>query len=86
MRVELLRAWPHRSERLELEVPAGACVADALRQAGWTSEAGGYAVFGVRAEPQTPLSDGDRIELLRPLLADPKDARRRRADTGRAKG
>ena len=26
-----------------------------------------------------PLRDGDRVELLRPLLLDPKEARRRRA-------
>jgi putative ubiquitin-RnfH superfamily antitoxin RatB of RatAB toxin-antitoxin module len=37
-------------------------------------------VFGVRATGETVLRDGDRLELLRPLLADPKDARRRRAE------
>ena len=37
------------------------------------------AVFGVRAESDAVLRDGDRVELLRPLQADPKDARRRRA-------
>jgi len=39
----------------------------------------GYAIFGQRARADTPLKDGDRIELTRPLVADPKDARRRRA-------
>jgi hypothetical protein len=39
------------------------------------------AVFGVQATPQTPLHAGDRVELLRPLQVDPKDARRRRAAT-----
>jgi putative ubiquitin-RnfH superfamily antitoxin RatB of RatAB toxin-antitoxin module len=39
----------------------------------------GYAIFGQRARADTPLRDGDRVELTRPLLADPKDARRRRA-------
>lgn len=37
------------------------------------------AVFGRAVEPHTPLQDGDRVELLRPLLADPKQARRQRA-------
>ncbi len=39
----------------------------------------GYAVFGIRATSATVLCDGDRLELLRGLQADPKDARRRRA-------
>jgi putative ubiquitin-RnfH superfamily antitoxin RatB of RatAB toxin-antitoxin module len=38
-----------------------------------------HAVFGVRVDANAPLHDGDRLELLRPLLADPKDARRQRA-------
>lgn len=37
------------------------------------------AIFGRAVEPHTPLQDGDRVELLRPLLADPKQARRQRA-------
>jgi putative ubiquitin-RnfH superfamily antitoxin RatB of RatAB toxin-antitoxin module len=39
----------------------------------------GLALHGVRTTPEAVLRDGDRIELLRPLVADPKDARRRRA-------
>lgn len=37
------------------------------------------AIFGRAVKPNTPLQDGDRVELLRPLLADPKQARRQRA-------
>lgn len=82
MRVELLRAWPRRFERKELELPPGSCVADALSAAGMADdpEIVAYAVYGVRVEPQSVLHEGDRVELLRPLQADPKDARRRRAD------
>ena len=32
MRVELLRAWPRRFERNDLELPVGSCVADARRK------------------------------------------------------
>jgi len=46
---------------------------------GLASSEIGYAIFGQRAHPDTPLADGDRVELLRPLVADPKDLRRRRA-------
>ena len=83
MHVELIRAWPGRSQALALELAEGACVADALAAAGWEApEVAGYAVFGVRVEPATPLRDGDRVELLRALQMDPKEARRRRARKG----
>ncbi|WP_407910051.1 RnfH family protein [Lysobacter claricitrinus] len=77
MRVELMRAWPRRHESLLLELPDGATVAAAIDASGW--DAGDVAVFGERAEMTRVLVDGDRIEVLRPLIADPKDARRRRA-------
>jgi putative ubiquitin-RnfH superfamily antitoxin RatB of RatAB toxin-antitoxin module len=81
MKVELLQAWPRRFQRRQVELPESACVADALRAAGWEHEpdVSGYAVFGVAAGLDTRLHDGDRVELLRPLQADPKEARRRRA-------
>ncbi|MEP6634394.1 MAG: RnfH family protein [Luteimonas sp.] len=80
MRIELVRAWPRRHEIAELVLPDGAIVADALAAADAdVTEIDGYAVFGVRVKIDTPLRDGDRLELLRPLQADPKEARRRRA-------
>ena len=85
MKVELLRAWPRRFERHELELAAGSRVSDALSAAGVTDdpETVAYAVYGVRVDRQAVLHEGDRIELLRPLQTDPKDARRRRADARR---
>lgn len=81
MKVELLRAWPRRFERAEVELPPGSRVADALSASGWSDdhEAVAYAVFGVRVDREAVLGDGDRVELLRPLQLDPKEARRRRA-------
>jgi len=81
MKVELLRAWPQRFERIELDLPDGAHVRDALAAARWDDDPQvvAYAIFGVRVALDSPLRDGDRLELLRPLQADPKDARRRRA-------
>jgi uncharacterized protein len=80
MKVALVRAWPRRFEHIELELPPGACVADALQAAGMEFDQKlACAVFGVNASAGTLLHEGDRIELLRPLVADPKDARRRRA-------
>lgn len=90
MKVEVVRAWPDRFERVELELPAGAVVADALRASGMVpgeqADATAVAVFGVVCGLQDALRDGDRVELLRSLLIDPKQARRRRAKAARTPG
>lgn len=80
IRVEVVLAWPRRHEAVVVSLPAGACVGDALAAAGLPTDGiAGVAVFGERATPESLLRDGDRVELLRPLQADPKEARRRRA-------
>lgn len=86
IRIELVRAWPRRHESIAVELAPGACVGDALAAAGWALDAEfvGLAVFGEAATLDTPLDGGDRVELLRKLQVDPKQARRLRA--GRAKG
>ena len=85
MKIELLRAWPRHFERMELQLPDGATVREAVAAAGWDGdpEAVAYAVFGQRVDGDAVLRDGDRIELLRPLLADPKVARRQRVEDRR---
>jgi putative ubiquitin-RnfH superfamily antitoxin RatB of RatAB toxin-antitoxin module len=89
--VEVVSAWPGRCESLRLGLPDGSSVADALRRAGElgfapaaTADAACLAVFGRAATPATLLHSGDRIELLRPLLADPKQMRRERAGQKRS--
>jgi putative ubiquitin-RnfH superfamily antitoxin RatB of RatAB toxin-antitoxin module len=78
--VDVIRAWPRRHEQVRVTLPEGATVADALSASGWSlDDITGIAIFGERVERDARLHDGDRVELLRPLLIDPKDARRRRA-------
>ena len=86
MRVTLVRAWPGRFEEIAIELAAGACVGDALAASGWAlqGEFVSLAVFGQGADLGTALHPGDRVELLRALRLDPKQARRLRAE--RAKG
>ncbi len=80
MKVEVIQAWPRRFEAKTLELPEDATAGEALAASGFeTGELAGVAVFGVNVELSARLRDGDRLELLRPLLADPKEARRRRA-------
>ena len=76
----MVLAWPRRFDAVEVELPEGATLADALAASGLGApDVVAYAIHGVRAEPAQVLREGDRVELLRPLQADPKDARRRRA-------
>jgi putative ubiquitin-RnfH superfamily antitoxin RatB of RatAB toxin-antitoxin module len=66
-------------------LPAGATVADAVAASGLVARLGlarnaiAFAIYGQRADGAIPLRDGDRVEITRPLIADPKEARRTRA-------
>ena len=42
-------------------------------------------VFGRAANPDDIIHDGDRVEVYRPLIADPKETRRRRARTRKSR-
>ena len=83
--VEVVCAWPHRVWSVRLALPLGSTLGDALDAARCREEIPGLgepvkAGIHGRVVPAThELVDGDRVELYRPLLADPKDARRRRA-------
>ena len=72
-------------ERVELVLPRGATVADALlalelRHPGWWRVAPLlFGIDGRRATAADVLHPGDRLEFYRPLELDPKDARRQRA-------
>ena len=70
-----------------VEVERGATLADAVRESGLIAQYTldlqrvRYAIYGKRAENNTPLAPGDRIEIVGPLKVDPKVARARRART-----
>ena len=83
--VTVAYAAPGVEAQVAVDLPHGAVVADAVAASGLLDRLTldprtlAYAIFGQRAAPGTPLVDGDRVELTRPLQADPKEARRRRA-------
>ncbi len=85
MRVQVAYADAAREAVAEVDVASGAALDAAVAASGLVERLGldpaglGYAIHGQRATPATPLREGDRVELLRPLLADPKAARRVRA-------
>lgn len=86
MRVEVAYAQPEVQTVLCVDLPPGSTADEAVRRSGilarhpeiaWPGAPIG--VFGRRVEPDRMLSDGDRVEIYRPLTLDPKEARRRRA-------
>ena len=77
MRVEVVEARPDGAEIVEVRLPDGATVRDALAATALTGTQVG--IFGKRVTMQTRLADGDRVEIYRPLAIDPKEARRARA-------
>lgn len=85
MHVEVACAPPGRQAMVEVDLPVGATVADAVARSGLVAKLGldagtlGFAIHGQLARADTPLRDGDRVELLLPLRVDPKTARRLRA-------
>jgi putative ubiquitin-RnfH superfamily antitoxin RatB of RatAB toxin-antitoxin module len=88
--VTVIYALPGAVTEIEVRLAAGATVADAIEHSGIAARLQGkdiagapVGIFGKRVRRDTPLSDGDRIELYRRLIADPKRARRRRAASRR---
>ena len=80
MKVEVVFATAQGASSEELELPEGATVHVAVAASRFASTpVAGTAIFGMAVTGDRVLEDGDRIELLRELLVDPKDARRRRA-------
>lgn len=86
LRVLVTFAAPERCVQREVTVARGATIAQAVAQsdiardlAGTDVEALKVGVWGRVKSRDTPVADGDRIELYRPLTADPKAARAQRA-------
>jgi len=83
MRVEVVYALSEVQQCIQIELPAGATVADAIVAAGLGAHASNDEQVGIwnrRATLTTLLREADRVEIYRPLRADPMQARRTRAE------
>lgn len=71
---------PRAGEATEQSVtlPAGALLRDALAAVGCNADATDVGIWGRAAVLDTLLAEGDRVEVYRPLVVDPKVARRLR--------
>ncbi|PJK02504.1 RnfH family protein [Lysobacteraceae bacterium NML75-0749] len=86
MKIEILAVWSEHVQSQTLALADGATVADALAASTLARDfpLAGMAIFGKRVTETTVLHEGDRLELLRALLADPKQSRRKRAEAAQA--
>ena len=86
MRIEVVYATASEQVVLEVQLPAGATVGDAVHMCGIRTRFpeidlahAAVGIFGECVTLDRPLAQGDRVEIYRGLPADPKEARRRRA-------
>lgn len=84
--VQVCYATPERQVLKEVTLPVGSTVAAAIELSGMLDQfpdidldTNDVGVFSERRKLTDVLQDGDRVEIYRPLIADPREARRRRA-------
>ena len=87
--IEVAYATPEKQKIIECQIKQGTSPRDAVK----LSKIGQYfpeidlencalGIFGKAVAPNYELADGDRVEIYRPLIADPKEVRRQRAKQG----
>ncbi len=89
--IEIVYALPQKQDLVHLDLPAGSTVQQAIEASGLRLKhpeidlvKNKVGVFGKLTKLDAPLRDRDRVEIYRPLIADPKEVRRKRADEGKA--
>jgi len=88
--IEVVYALPDQQTLLTLVVPVGTTVEEAVLASAIMDKhpeidlaTNKMGIFGKLTKATAELRDHDRIEIYRPLLADPKEVRRRRAEEGK---
>ena len=88
--VEVVYALPHEQTLLKVQVPQGATLTEGIQLSGILDKcpeidlsSNKLGIYGKLSKPDVELRDRDRIEIYRPLIADPKEVRRQRAAEGK---
>lgn len=91
--IEVVYATCAKQKLVSLEVPAGTTALEAVKRSGLEEEfpemavdENALGVFSRKVAPDYVMQPGDRLEIYRPLKADPKETRRRRAKQQRHPG
>ncbi len=86
MRIEIAYAKAQEQVIVSLEIEEGSTAETAIRQSGLLRrfpeidlKKNKVGIFGKVCKLEQTLREGDRVEIYRPLIADPKEARRARA-------
>lgn len=91
LKIEVVYALPERQEVISLQLASGSTVQQAVEQSGLLAQypeidltlKNKLGIFAKLVKPDTLLRDRDRVEIYRPLIADPKEARKQQASKGR---
>ncbi len=90
IKVEVLYALAHEQTLLVVEVPQGSTLDDAVLRSGILGKypeidlsINKVGIFGKLSKLDTVLREKDRVEIYRPLIADPKEVRKRLAEEGK---
>ena len=90
--IEVAYAIPEEQVLISLDVAQGTTVEQAVKLSGVLEKfpdidltKNKLGVFGKATKPTEVLRDKDRVEIYRPLIADPKESRRKRAQKKESK-
>lgn len=89
--VEVIYAKDARQERAKLNLPLGSTVQSAIDASGLLTKfpeidlgKNKVGIYSKLSKLDSVLRDRDRVEIYRPLIADPKEVRKQRAADGKA--
>lgn len=90
--VEVVYALPEKQYLRSVTLEAGSTVEQAIQASGLLElrrdidlTSNKVGIFSRPVKLSDPLADGDRVEIYRPLIADPKEMRRQRAERSASK-
>jgi len=90
IKVEVCYALAAKQELVGVKLPEGATLVQALEASGLLQKypeidlkKNKFGIYAKLSKPDTVLRDRDRVEIYRPLIADPKEVRKQRAAEGK---
>lgn len=90
MKVEVIYAVPEKAELVKLDLPEGSTLLQAIEASGLLAKhpeidvkKNKFGIYAKLAKADAVLREKDRVEIYRPLIADPKEVRKQRAAEGK---
>jgi putative ubiquitin-RnfH superfamily antitoxin RatB of RatAB toxin-antitoxin module len=90
IQIEVSYARPERQDVIRLKLPEGSTIQQAIEASGLLQRYPDVdltklkvGIYGKLSRPDTVLRERDRVEIYRPLIADPKEVRKQRAAEGK---